>query len=138
MITFSTEDLVFSLPDKNKHKAWLKEVAKNEGKNIGELNYIFCSDEYLLQINQAYLNHDTLTDIVTFDNSDGGKNIEGDIFISYERVKENGEKLGTSATELHRVMVHGLLHLLGYKDKKKEDKTRMTEKEDFYISRFEA
>ncbi len=138
MISFSTEDIRFSLPEKNKHKAWLKEVAKNEGKNIGELNYIFCSDDYLLQINQEYLNHDTLTDIVTFDNSEGGRWIEGDIFISYERVKENGEKLGTSETELLRVMVHGLLHLLGYKDKKKEDKTLMTEKEDFYISRFKA
>jgi probable rRNA maturation factor len=136
MITFSTEDLSFSLPEKNKHKAWLKSVAKNEGKNIGELNYIFCSDAYLLKINQSYLNHDTFTDIVTFDNSDGGKVIEGDIFISYERVKENGEKLSTTDTELHRVMVHGLLHLLGYKDKKKEDKTLMTEKEDFYISTF--
>jgi probable rRNA maturation factor len=138
MITFSKEDIAFTLPDKNKHKAWLKGVAKNEGKNIGELNYIFCSDDYLLQINQEYLNHDTLTDIVTFDNSDGGKLIEGDIFISYERVKENGEKLGTSDTELHRVMVHGLLHLLGYKDKKKEDKVLMTEKEDYYIPRFNA
>ncbi|MHA8067480.1 rRNA maturation RNase YbeY [Aquirufa sp. ROCK2-A2] len=134
MITFSTEDISFSLPDKNKHKAWLKSVAKNEGKNIGELNYIFCSDAYLLEINKEYLNHDTLTDIVTFDNSEDGKIIEGDIFISCERVKENGEKLGTSTTELHRVMVHGLLHLLGYKDKKKEDKAQMTEKEDFYIS----
>lgn len=136
MITFSVEDIHFSLPEKNKHKAWLKNVAKNEGKMIGELNYIFCSDNYLLEINQEYLNHDTLTDIVTFDNSDSGKLIEGDIFISYDRVKENGEKLGTSETELHRVMVHGLLHLLGYKDKKKEEKALMREKEDFYITRF--
>jgi len=138
MITFSAEDLTFSLPDKNKYKAWLKEVAKTEGKNIGDLNYVFCSDEYLLKINQDYLKHDTLTDIVTFDNSDDVNLIEGDIFISYIRVKENGETFGTSETELHRVMVHGLLHLLGYKDKKKEDKTLMTEKEDFYIKRFQA
>lgn len=138
MITFSTEDIAFSLPDKNKHKAWLKEVAKTEGKKIGELNYIFCSDDYLLKINQEYLNHDTLTDIVTFDNSEDESLIEGDIFISYERVKENGIKLSTTDTELQRVMVHGLLHLLGFKDKKKEDKIVMTEKEDFYISRFNA
>lgn len=136
MIQFCTEDITFSLKEKLKHKAWLNEVAKQEGKKILELTYVFCSDEYLLQINQEYLNHDTLTDIVTFDNSENPKKIEGDIFISIERVKENGDKLGTSETELERVMVHGLLHLLGYKDKKKEDKALMTEKEDFYIKQY--
>ncbi len=136
MIHFCTEDITFSLKEKLKHKAWLNEVAKQEGKKILELSYVFCSDDYLLQINQAYLNHDTLTDIVTFDNSEDPKKIEGDIFISIDRVKENGEKLGTSETELERVMVHGLLHLLGYKDKKKEEKALMTEKEDFYIKQY--
>jgi probable rRNA maturation factor len=136
MIQFCTEDITFSLKEKLKHKAWLNEVAKQEGKKILELSYVFCSDDYLLQINQEYLNHDTLTDIVTFDNSENPKKIEGDIFISIDRVKENGEKLGTSETELERVMVHGLLHLLGYKDKKKEDKALMTEKEDFYIKQY--
>ena len=136
MIHFCTEDITFSLKEKLKHKAWLNEVAKQEGKKILEMTYVFCSDEYLLQINQEYLNHDTLTDIVTFDNSEDPKKIEGDIFISIERVRENGNKLGTSATELERVMVHGLLHLLGYKDKKKEDKALMTEKEDFYIKQY--
>ena len=136
MIQFCTEDITFSLKEKLKHKSWLNEVAKQEGKKILELSYVFCSDDYLLQINQEYLNHDTLTDIVTFDNSEDPKKIEGDIFISIDRVKENGEKLGTSETELERVMVHGLLHLLGYKDKKKEDKTLMTEKEDFYIKQY--
>ena len=136
MIHFCTEDITFSLKEKLKHKAWLNEVAKQEGKKILELTYVFCSDEYLLQINQEYLNHDTLTDIVTFDNSEDPKKIEGDIFISIERVRENGNKLGTSDTELERVMVHGLLHLLGYKDKKKEDKALMTEKEDFYIKQY--
>lgn len=136
MIHFCTEDITFSLKEKLKHKAWLNEVAKQEGKKILELTYVFCSDEYLLQINQEYLNHDTLTDIVTFDNSEDPKKIEGDIFISIERVRENGNKLGTSETELERVMVHGLLHLLGYLDKKKEDKALMTEKEDFYIKQY--
>ena len=136
MIQFCTEDITFSLKEKLKHKAWLSEVAKQEGKKILELSFVFCSDDYLLQINQEYLNHDTLTDIVTFDNSEDPKKIEGDIFISIDRVKENGEKLGTSETELERVMVHGLLHLLGYKDKKKEDKALMTEKEDFYIKQY--
>ena len=136
MIQFCTEDITFSLKEKLKHKAWLNEVAKQEGKKILELSYVFCSDEYLLQINQEYLNHDTLTDIVTFDNSEDPKKIEGDIFISIDRVKENGERLGTKETELERVMVHGLLHLLGYKDKKKEDKALMTDKEDFYIKQY--
>ncbi|MCZ2489863.1 rRNA maturation RNase YbeY [Aquirufa antheringensis] len=136
MIQFCTEDITFSLKEKLKHKAWLNEVAKQEGKKILELSYVFCSDDYLLQINQEYLNHDTLTDIVTFDNSEDPKKIEGDIFISIDRVNENGKKLGTSETELERVMVHGLLHLLGYKDKKKEDKALMTEKEDFYIKQY--
>jgi probable rRNA maturation factor len=136
MIQFCTEDITFSLREKLKHKAWLNEVAKQEGKKILELSYVFCSDNYLLKINQEYLNHNTLTDIVTFDNSEDPKKIEGDIFISIDRVKENGEKLGTSKTELERVMVHGLLHLLGYKDKKKEDKALMTEKEDFYIKQY--
>jgi rRNA maturation RNase YbeY len=136
MIQFCSEDITFSLKEKLKHKAWLNEVAKQEGKKILELSYVFCSDDYLLQINKEYLNHDTLTDIVTFDNSEDPKKIEGDIFISIDRVKENGEKLGTSETELTRVMVHGLLHLLGYKDKKKEDKALMTEKEDFYIKQY--
>lgn len=136
MVHFCTEDITFSLKKKLKHKAWLNEVAKQEGKRILELSYVFCSDDYLLQINQEYLNHDTLTDIVTFDNSEDPKKIEGDIFISIDRVKENGDALGTKETELKRVMVHGLLHLLGYKDKKKEDKAVMTEKEDFYIKQY--
>lgn len=136
MVHFCTEDITFSLKKKLKHKAWLNEVAKQEGKRILELSYVFCSDDYLLQINQEYLNHDTLTDIVTFDNSEDPKKIEGDIFISIDRVKENGDALGTKETELKRVMVHGLLHLLGYKDKKKGDKAVMTEKEDFYIKQY--
>ena len=136
MVHFCTEDITFSLKEKLKHKAWLNEVAKQEGKRILELTYVFCSDDYLLQINQEYLNHDTLTDIVTFDNSEDPKRIEGDIFISIDRVKENGDALGTKETELKRVMVHGLLHLLGYKDKKKEDKATMTKKEDFYIKQY--
>jgi rRNA maturation RNase YbeY len=136
MIHFCTEDITFSLKEKLKHKAWLNEVAKQEGKRILELTYVFCSDDYLLQINQEYLNHDTLTDIVTFDNSEDPNKIEGDIFISIDRVKENGDALGTKETELGRVMVHGLLHLLGYKHKKKEDKVLMTEKEDFYIKQY--
>jgi probable rRNA maturation factor len=133
MITFQSEDLVFDLKEKLKHKQWLKKVAKTEGKSIVELSYVYCSEAYLLTINQTYLNHDTLTDIVTFDQSDDPQKIEGDIFISIDRVRENAEKFGTQATELKRVMVHGLLHLLGYKDKTKPDKALMTEKENTYL-----
>jgi rRNA maturation RNase YbeY len=129
MISFHTEDVSFSLPDKLKHKQWLQAVAK------GELNYVFCSDDYLLQINQEYLQHDTYTDIVTFDNSDNPKIIEGDIFISYDRILENAAKFGTENSELQRVMVHGLLHLCGYKDKAKADKSLMTEKENYYLEK---
>lgn len=135
MISFHTEELAFQLPEKLKHKQWLKTVAAAEGKKIGELNYVFCTDEYLLKINQDYLQHDTLTDIVTFDNSERANLIEGDIFISHERVLENGAKLNTADSELQRVMVHGLLHLCGYKDKAKADKSLMTEKEDYYLAK---
>ena len=133
MITFLTEDITFGLKEKLKHKAWLKDAAKAEGFAIGELNYIFCSDAYLLDINQKYLGHDTLTDIVTFDNSEHPKMIEGDIFISIERVRENAIKFGTKDSELKRVMVHGLLHLAGYKDKDKAQKELMRNKENEHL-----
>jgi rRNA maturation RNase YbeY len=133
MITFLTEDITFGLKEKLKHKAWLKDAAKAEGFAIGELNYIFCSDAYLLDINQKYLGHDTLTDIVTFDNSEDPKMIEGDIFISIERVRENAIKFDTKDSELKRVMVHGLLHLAGYKDKDKAQKELMRNKENEHL-----
>jgi len=133
MITFLTEDITFELKEKLKHKAWLKDAAKAEGFAIGELNYIFCSDAYLLDINQKYLGHDTLTDIVTFDNSEDPKMIEGDIFISIERVRENAIKFDTKDSELKRVMVHGLLHLAGYKDKDKAQKELMRNKENEHL-----
>ena len=133
MITFLTEDITFGLKEKLKHKAWLKDAANAEGFAIGELNYIFCSDAYLLDINQKYLGHDTLTDIVTFDNSEDPKMIEGDIFISIERVRENAIKFDTEDSELKRVMVHGLLHLAGYKDKDKAQKELMRNKENEHL-----
>jgi rRNA maturation RNase YbeY len=133
MIAFLTEDIKFELKEKLKHKAWLKSAAKAEGFKIGELNYIFCSDAYLLDINQKYLGHDTLTDIVTFDNSEDPKIIDGDIFISIERVSENAIKFDTATSELKRVMVHGLLHLAGYKDKDKGQKELMTIKENEHL-----
>lgn len=137
-ILFFEEDTKFSLPEKNKNKKWLKEIATLEGFKIGQLNYIFCSDEYLYQINVEYLNHKTYTDIVTFDNSEKQKLIEGDIFVSIDRIKENALKVNVSfEKELSRVMSHGILHLMGYKDKKEEDKIQMTNMENKAISLLE-
>jgi rRNA maturation RNase YbeY len=137
-ILFFEEDIKFSLNQKNKYKKWLKEVADRENYKIKELNYIFCSDEYLYQINQQYLNHNTYTDIITFDNSEEAKLIEGDIFISIERIKENALREKNSFDkEILRVMCHGLLHLMGYKDKNPNDKTLMRQREDESISLFE-
>ena len=137
-ILFFEEDIKFSLNQKNRYKKWLKEVAKNENYHIQELNYIFCSDEYLFQINQQYLNHQTYTDIITFDNSEKPKIIEGDIFISIERITENSSnENNTFEKELLRVMSHGLLHLMGYKDKNPIEKTIMRQREDESIFLFE-
>jgi len=138
-INFFSEEIAFNLPQKLKRKAWLKEIAKTENFNIGELNYIFCSDEYLHKINVDYLNHDTYTDIITFDNSEGGKTIEGDIFISIDRVKENAVKHEQDETaELSRVISHGLFHLMGYKDKTKEQSEVMRNQENLGIQLYES
>ena len=138
-INFFTEDIKFNLPEKQKRKAWLKKIALSEDFKVGELNYIFCSDEYLYQINVDYLNHHTYTDIITFDNSEEEKLIEGDIFVSIDRVKENAQKHGQEElSELSRVISHGLLHLMGYKDKTKADAELMRSKEAFAIELFET
>ena len=138
MIVFFNEDINFKFQDKNKFKAWLKKVAEKEDFTIGELNYIFCSDEYLHKINLEYLDHDTYTDIITFDNSETETVIEGDIFISIERVKENSQTLNTVfEEEVKRVIVHGLLHLCGYDDHTPEDKNEMRRLESEYILKFE-
>ena len=135
-ISFFEEDIRYNLKDKNKVKQWVKDTILAEGYKLDELTYIFCSDAYLLQINQQYLDHDTYTDIITFDNSETEKLIVGDIFISIERIRENAEKFKQSVTdELHRVIIHGALHLLGYKDKKPEDNKLMTKKEDEYLGK---
>ncbi|UKJ07803.1 rRNA maturation RNase YbeY [Solitalea lacus] len=135
-INFFNEDIDFKLKDKAKLKTWIKSTAAEEGYKLKEINFIFCSDEYLLTINQQYLNHNTYTDIVTFDNSEKEGQLIGDIFISVERTYENAQKFGVAAsTELYRVMIHGILHLCGYYDKKPEDKALMTEKENFYLQK---
>jgi probable rRNA maturation factor len=134
-IHFFEEDIHFKLKDKNKVKAWVKATIESEGYKLAELNYIFCSDTYLLQINRQYLDHDTFTDIITFDNSEKEKVVTGDIFISIDRIRENAAKFDTGlVNELHRVIIHGALHLLGYTDKTAESKKMMTFKEDHYLS----
>jgi len=134
-IFFHVEDLPdFELVQDQLRKKWLINLAKSENFTILNLNYVFCSDEYLHKINVEYLDHDTLTDIITFDNSEEDQTIEGDIFISVERVQDNAEKYKVSEfNELNRVLAHGLLHLSGYKDKSDSDKKLMREKENFYL-----
>ena len=106
-----------------------------EGLTTGELNFIFCNDQYLLEINQQYLNHNTYTDIITFNHSDDKGTIEGDIFISLDRVAENSSTLDIPfELELHRVMIHGVLHLVGYSDKTTPQKNEMRKKEDESLS----
>ena len=135
MIDFNYE-VDFELSDINYYSDWLSRVIISESKLEGDLNYIFCDDEYLLGINQQYLNHDTYTDIITFDYCDGDT-ISGDIFISVERVKDNAQEYSVSfEEELHRVMAHGLLHLLGYKDKSDQEARLMREKENEKIKLF--
>lgn len=134
-INFFVEDIEFKLLKKAKVRQWIKETIENEGFKLKELNFIFCSDAYLLQINQQYLDHDTYTDIITFDNSDSPKRISGDIFISVDRVNENALAYKQSPLdELHRVIIHGTLHLLGYPDKGKTAKQVMTARENLYLS----
>ena len=134
-ISFFTESVTYNLPQKIKVRKWIKSTIEKEGFKLQELNFIFCSDEYLLGINQQYLNHNTYTDIITFDNSDVEKMIVSDIFISIERVKENAETYKTTVfDEVCRIMIHGTLHLLGYKDKGKAAKTLMTQKENEFLS----
>lgn len=138
-ISFFTEDLKFILPQKAKRKQWLKSIATEEGFKITDLNFVFCSDEYLHKMNVSYLNHDTLTDIITFDNSEKKEIIEGDVFISVERVKENAlDNKEDQLTEFSRVISHGLFHLCGYKDKSSEEAKMMREKEDYAIKLFES
>lgn len=135
-IHFFKEDIAFKLKRKKEIKLWLKETIAAEGYKLNELNYIFCSDNYLHQLNLQYLDHDTLTDIITFDNAEKKQVVTGDVFISVERVLENSKLFHTEMSgELHRVMVHGVLHLLGYKDKTKADKDLMTAKENEYLSK---
>ncbi|HWY11457.1 MAG TPA: rRNA maturation RNase YbeY [Bacteroidia bacterium] len=129
-INFSNDNIVFNLKQKTKLKIWIKSVIKKEKYVLGNLNYTFVSDRALLKINNDFLKHNTYTDIITF-NYNEGKKVLGDIFISIDRVKENAQKFDVSfEEELQRVIIHGVLHLCGYKDKSKSDSDLMRKKEN--------
>ena len=135
MISFNYETQ-FKLTKKSDYSGWLSRVIQSESKSEGDINYIFCDDDFLLGINQQYLNHDTLTDIISFDYSVGNE-LHGDVFVSIQRVRENAAEFEvTFEEELKRVMVHGLLHYCGYKDKSEKDKREMRLKEDEKIKLF--
>lgn len=135
MISFNYE-IEFELDNETQLSDWLSKVIISENKKEGDINYIFCDDEYLLQINQQYLDHDTLTDIISFDYSVGNE-LHGDIFISVERVRENAQDFSvTFDEELLRVLVHGVLHYCGYKDKTETDEQIMRSKENEKIKMF--
>lgn len=132
-INFYYEEVTVLRLAKRALRNWMTAAVQEEGMETGEINFIFCSDAYLLKINQQYLEHDYYTDIITFDYVEGGV-ISGDLFISTDRVLENAGVYGISFNEeLNRIMIHGVLHLLGYEDKSVEQKKRMTEKEDYYL-----
>jgi len=134
-IQFFSEGISFQLKDRPKIQKWLKGVILSEKTKIGAINFIFCSDDLLLKLNKTYLKHQTYTDIITFPYAEQPKTAAGDIFISIERVMENaGKYTQTFDQELSRVMVHGVLHLIGYNDKTKSEKLEMVAKEDQYIS----
>ena len=133
MITFNSETS-FTPKNQKKLAEWISNVISSEDFEVGEINYIFCDDIYLHKINQEFLKHDTYTDIISFDYT-LGKEVGGDIFISIERVLENAEEFNeVFENELHRVMIHGVLHFMGYKDKTKKDKILMRTKENEKIS----
>tara|TARA_B110000261_G_C12785641_1_gene238222 strand:- start:93 stop:506 length:414 start_codon:yes stop_codon:yes gene_type:complete len=126
----------FILKDSNKIRIWIEDVIKKEKRTVGDITYIFCDDDYLLERNKEFLDHNTLTDIITF-NYCIDNNISSDIMISIDRVKENSTTFENSFNEeLKRVMIHGILHLIGYNDKSDKEKELMRQKENFYLNIF--
>lgn len=137
-IVFSNNKDNFKLKKSALIKKWIEKVAAKEKRSVGDLSYVFMSDEELLKINQQFLKHNTYTDIITFDYSEN-KKISGEIFISVDRVEENAKKMGTTfEDEIHRVIIHGVLHLCGYKDKTKIDSDNMRKQEDKALRVFYA
>jgi len=134
LVSFHSEQTDYSISNENQISDWLVSVCKKEGKTLAEISIILCSDDYLLEVNRKHLNHDYYTDVITFDYSES-PHVSGDIFISIDRVQENAGSFGVEMVdELHRIIVHGILHLLGYTDKTSSSKEEMTSKEDFYLS----
>ena len=135
MVTFNYETS-FKLQGENLLEYWIDTIISEEGFSLGEINYIFCDDDYLHKLNVEYLQHDTLTDVISFDNT-LGKLISGDIYISIERVEDNAKDFKVPfLEELHRVMIHGVLHYIGYKDKTEEEKVKMRNAENKALSEF--
>ena len=149
-IRFFVEQIRITIAQKRLIRQWIQQAIEIEKKSLGEIHYIFCSDKYLLHINKTFLNHNTLTDIVTFpieqsfnhlrsNQPANNKSIGGEIYISIERVKENAKKFNTTQKqELLRVMIHGVLHLCGYGDKSAAQQKKMRHKEDYYLARFSS
>ena len=134
MVSYFTEDTSFAFKEKRLTSRWLKFVAESEARRLGDIAVIFCSDNYILNINIQYLQHDYYTDIITFDYCEGNR-LSGDLFISVDSVRENALLYKTEfADELNRVIVHGLLHLMGYDDHTPEDVAVMRAKENYYLS----
>ena len=126
-----------TLKDRNKLKIFIRDLLKKQGKKPETINYVFCSDQYLLAINKKYLKHNYYTDIITFDLSDNEKELKAEIYISIDRVKENARRLGLSInSELHRVIFHGSIHLCGYNDKKRKEKEIMREMENRLLNQY--
>jgi rRNA maturation RNase YbeY len=133
-INFFNEDVDLPKIKKRNTVAWIKQVIDEHCKKVGDVSFIFCSDTYLLDVNKQYLDHDYFTDVITFDYVEGDV-VSGDIFISVDRVEENAKSFSTSfSNELNRIIIHGILHLLGYNDKTDTDKLLMTGKEDLYLN----
>lgn len=134
MVSYFTEDIVFNFKEKRLTSRWLKLVAESEIRRLGVISIVFCSDNYILDVNLKYLQHDYFTDIITFDYCEGDK-ISGDLFISIDSVRENSSFYGTEfKDELNRVIVHGILHLIGYDDHTEKDIKQMRAKENYYLS----
>lgn len=134
MVRYFCEDIKFEFKNKQLNNRWLKMVAGSEVKTLGDVSIIFCSDNYILDVNMRYLQHDYFTDIITFDYCEG-KTLSGDLFISIDTVRENAAEYGaTFEEELNRVIVHGLLHLIGYNDRTPEEAREIHSKEDYYLS----
>lgn len=135
LIQFFYEEVEFNLEDESLVHDWILDVIRSEALTAGVINIIFCNDAYLLDLNQRFLERDTLTDVIAFDYREGGNDVSGDVFISIDRIRDNAIQLGhLYDTEVKRVIIHGILHLCGYRDSSSSEKAEMTSKEDNYLS----